>query len=257
VLELPQKESQTFLAEHNLYTCSAELKRIKQSIRDGRLWEHLEMRAHGHPALLQALRRAENHKEYIEKHDSASKKSGLFFFGSVGLARPEIVRHVKRLSERYTPPEEANILVLVPQARRKPFHKSRIFRDITAQLQTLESSVRFHTCFYGAPFAVVPNELDEIYPLSQHETVLSPDKETLEYGTAQLAEYIGRANYQAVVLLSDPQKWGKSVVNACRRACSEKKIRFKCINIGKMQRRNLANDLKKISQERAGNFDPS
>ena len=157
VMELPPKEAQTFLAEHNLYTCSAELKRIKQAIRDGRLWEHLEMRAHGHPALFQAVKRLKKYEDYIEKHDSAVKNSGLFFFSSVGLARPEIVRYRKRLSERYTPPREAEILLLVPQTRRKPFHKSKVFSDLAGQLRALESPRRFHVCFYSAPFGVVPN----------------------------------------------------------------------------------------------------
>ena len=52
-----KKEREVFLAEHNLYVCQAELKRIKQAIRNGRLWEHTEMRVHGHPALLSALKR--------------------------------------------------------------------------------------------------------------------------------------------------------------------------------------------------------
>jgi 7-cyano-7-deazaguanine tRNA-ribosyltransferase len=246
VLELPQNESQTFLAEHNLYTCSAELKRIKQAIRDGRLWEHLEMRAHGHPALLQAVKSLKKYEKYVEKHDPAVKRSGLFFFSSVGLARPEIVRYKKRLTERYTPPREGKILLLAPQTRRKPFHKSKVFTDIAVQLHTLESSDMFHVCFYSGPFGVVPNELDEVYPLSQHETVLKPDKETLEYVATQLADYIRRTGYEAVVLLNDPQNWGKSVLNKCRKACSEKKIKFKCINIRKKQRGSLLTDLENV-----------
>jgi 7-cyano-7-deazaguanine tRNA-ribosyltransferase len=246
VMELPPKEAQTFLAEHNLHTCSAELKRIKQAIRDGRLWEHLEMRAHGHPALFQAVKRLKKYEDYIEKHDSAVKNSGLFFFSSVGLARPEIVRHTKRLSERYTPPREAKILLLVPQTRRKPFHKSKVFTDLAAQLRALESPGKFHVCFYSAPFGVVPNELDEVYPLSQHETVLTPDKETSEYVAAQLADYISRTGYETVVLINDPENWGKSVLNGCRKACVKKKIKFKCINAEKKQRRNLQADLKDI-----------
>jgi 7-cyano-7-deazaguanine tRNA-ribosyltransferase len=63
VMELPPKEAQMFLAEHNLHTCAAELKRIKQAIRDGRLWEHLEMRAHGHPALFQAVKKLKKYED--------------------------------------------------------------------------------------------------------------------------------------------------------------------------------------------------
>jgi 7-cyano-7-deazaguanine tRNA-ribosyltransferase len=247
VIELSPKEVQTFLAEHNLHACAAELKRIKQAIRDGRLWEHLEMRAHGHPALFQAVKRLKKYEDYIEKHDSAAKKSGLFFFSSVGLARPEIVRYRKRLADRYTPPGEARILLLLPQTRRKPFHKSRAFTDLVRQPAALEDPSRFHTCFYAAPFGVVPMELDEVYPLSQHETVLTPDRETSEYVANQLADYIRRTNYETVLLFNDAENWEKSVLNACRKACAKKKIRFKFIDARKKQGKNLLADLKRCS----------
>ena len=235
-----------FLAEHNLHACAAELKRIKQAIRDGRLWEHLEMRAHGHPALFQAVKNLKKYEDYVEKHDPATKSSGLFFFSSVGLARPEIVRHRKRLIERYTPPGEAKILLLLPQTRRKPFHKSKLFTDLMGQLRALENPSRLHACFYSAPFGVVPTELDEVYPLSQHETVLTPDKETSEYVATQLADYISRTGYETVVLFDDAENWGKSVLNACRKACAKKKIKFKRIDARKKQGKNLIADLKDV-----------
>jgi 7-cyano-7-deazaguanine tRNA-ribosyltransferase len=243
-MELPPKEVQTFLAEHNLHACAAELKRIKQAIRDGRLWEHLEMRAHGHPALFQALKKLKKYEDYLERHDPAVKNSGLFFFSSIGLGRPEIVRHKKRLAERYTPPSEAKILLLLPQTRRKPFHKSQAFTDIIGQLQALKKPSMFHACVYSAPFGVVPTELDEIYPLSQHETIQNPDKETSEYVATQLADYISRTRYETVVLIDDTENWGKSVLTACRRACAKKKIRFKRIAARKKQEKNLTAALK-------------
>jgi len=239
IMELPPEEAHTFLAEHNLHTSSAELKRIKQAIRDGRLWEHLEMRAHVHPALFQAVKKLEKYEKYIEKHDPAVKRSGLFFFSSVGLSRPEVVRYRKRLSERYTSPSEAKNLLFVPQTRRKPFHKSRVFTNVLAEFSSAESSHRFHVCFYSAPFGVVPNELDEVYPLSQHETALTPDEETSEYVAKQLANYIGHAAYETVVLLNDPDNWGKSVLKACKKACAQKNIRFRCINVRRKRRKNL------------------
>jgi len=245
VMELSPKEVEVFLAEHNLHACAAELKRIKQAIRDGRLWEHLEMRAHGHPALFQAVKNLKKYEDYVERHDSAVKNSGLFFFSSAGLARPEIVRHRKRLVERYTPPREAKILLLLPQTRRKPFHKSSMFIDIKGQLRTLENSSMFHACFYSAPFGVVPTELDEVYPLSQHETVQTPDKETSEYVAIQLADYISRTGYETVVLFDDSENWGKSVLDACKKICAEKKIKFKHVDIRK-QGKSLMVDLKSV-----------
>ncbi|MFQ5999472.1 MAG: tRNA guanosine(15) transglycosylase TgtA, partial [Candidatus Bathyarchaeia archaeon] len=121
VRAMPKIERQEMLAKHNLHASFSELKRIKQAIMEGRLWEHLELRAYGHPALLQALKKLEKYSEYLEKHSPVTKKSGLFFFSSVGLARPEVVRHRIRLFERYSPPRKAKVLVLLPQTRMKPF----------------------------------------------------------------------------------------------------------------------------------------
>jgi 7-cyano-7-deazaguanine tRNA-ribosyltransferase len=244
VIELPEKEVQVFLAEHNLHACAAELKRIKQAIRDGRLWELLEMRAHGHPALFQALKTLKKYEDYVERHGPAVKNSGLFFYSSIGLARPEIVRHRKRLAERYTPPNEAKILLLLPQTQRKPFHKSKTFTDIIRQPQVLKKPSTIHACFYCAPFGVVPTELDEIYPLSQHETVQTPDRETSEYVATQLADYISRTRYEKVVLIDDTENWGNPILYACRGACANKKIRFECFVAGKKQEKNLISNLK-------------
>jgi 7-cyano-7-deazaguanine tRNA-ribosyltransferase len=228
VAERAPKERETFLAEHNLHVCIAELRRIKQAIRDGRLWEHLEMSAHSHPALLTALKKLKNYEDFIEKHSPTAKKSGLFFFNSLGLARPEVIHYRKRMLDRYGPPEDARILLLVPQTHSKPFHKAREFQKIEDVLQHLikELSGHVHVCFYAAPFGLIPLELDEVYPLSQHETALPLDKETIDYVAGQVADYVKRTRYETVVLLHDPQYWDDSVKKACSKTCLKKGIRF-------------------------------
>jgi 7-cyano-7-deazaguanine tRNA-ribosyltransferase len=248
VLELPEKQRQNFLTEHNLHVCSTELKRIKQAIKDGRLWEHLEMRAHGHPALLQAVKRLRKYQDFIEKHDPATKAGGLFFFNSLALMRPEITRYRNRLTARYAPPKEANTLLLAPQTRTKPFHKSRTFMEFQPLLR--EEGREIHVCFYAAPFGVIPAELDEVYPLSQHEIALPLDEETVEHVANQVGDYICRMKYQTVILLNDPENWAKTILNTCKKACLKKKIRFASINTSTGQRRltrsGLESFLKKI-----------
>jgi len=233
VLEIPQEERQVFLAEHNLYVCLGELKRIKQGIKDGRLWEHLEMRAHGHPALLQALKKLKKGEDFIEKHSPTVKRSGIFFFNSVGLIRPEVVRHRNKLAERYSPSKEAKILLLMPQTRSKPFHKAQEFKQTEKLFKSMPKahSNKIHICFYAAPFGVIPIELDEVYPLSQHETVLPLDKETVDYVANQVADYINRTNYKTVILLDDPENWNKTILNTCKKTCKQKQIRFKTFNV--------------------------
>jgi 7-cyano-7-deazaguanine tRNA-ribosyltransferase len=237
-LGLPPKEREVFLAEHNLYVCAAEMRRIKQAIRDGRLWEHMEMRAHSHPALLTAVKRLAKYRDFIEKHSPSTKPSGLFFYNSLSLIRPEVVRHQKLLTERCTPPKQAKTLILMPQTQTKPFHKTQQYKQIMKNLK--QQTTKTHTCFYAAPFGIVPIELDEVYPLSQHETATPLDKETIEYVANQTADYIKHTNYSAVMLINDPQNWNKTILNTVRKACRQKQMTFKSLNIKEaLTRKNL------------------
>lgn len=222
------KEREIFLAEHNLHVCQAELRRIKQAIRDGRLWEHTEMRLHSHPALLSALRHVRNSEEFLEKFSPITKSSGFFYLDSVGLARPEIVHYRKRLSERYTPPKNAKVLFLVPQTRNKPFHKAPEFKKIRQLFRKLgeELALQVHVCVYAAPFGVIPLELDEVYPLSQHEATLPLDIETVEYVATQTSDYIKRNGYSGVVLLNDRKLWNNTVKAAVKQASEDKSLYF-------------------------------
>ena len=250
-LEMLTKERQAFLAEHNLYACQAEIKRIKQAIKNGRLWEHLQQRAHGHPTLLQALKGLKKYEDHIEKHSPAVKKSGIFFFDSTGLARPEVVRHRKKLRERYSPPKEAKILLLMPQTKTKPFSKSKELKETAKLLHNKfkEHQNKIHICIYTPPLGVVPTELDEVYPLSQHETALPPDKETIEYITKQIIEYINNTNYETIVLVNDPENWNKNVLNTCKKTCRRKNIKFKYLNIKEKRSKSMLTTLKKILQK--------
>lgn len=232
--EMPPEKVQMFLAEHNLYVTMVELKRIKQAIKDGRLWEHMQMRAHSHPSLLSALKQIKKFEEYIEKHDVSVKSSGLLQFDSMDLMRPEVVRYRKKLAEKYDPPKSP-ILLLAPQTKMKPFHKSIEFRERTRHLkETLESKTNaIHVCFYAAPFGIVPCELDEIYPLSQNETVTPPDSDTRNYVADQVAEYISRAHCKTVILLDDPENWGETIQKKVQAICKSRKIKFRHIEVNK------------------------
>lgn len=226
VLDMPEVEKQKTIAQHNLYVSFSEIKRIKQAITEGRLWEHLEIRAHGHPFLLQALKRLQKYSEYLERHSPIKKRSGLFFFGPLGQIRPEVVRHRKRLLERCSPPKEGKILVLLPQTQMKPFHKSKEHQKILMEIEQKFSDKMYdtHICAYSAPFGIIPIELKEVYPLSQHEIVTPLDIETTNYTAQQIMKYIMTTNYERVVLFWDTNLWRRSIVTACKRACKNRNI---------------------------------
>ncbi len=248
---LPKKERELFLAEHNLNVCQAELNRIKQAIRDGRLWEHMEMQAHAHPALFTALKKVRAYKDYIEKYSPIVKRSGLFFFGTEDLARPEIVHH-HQLKKNYSPPKVSKMLMLVPQTHDKPFHKAREFDRVRQILKRLNPDVAeaIHVCFYAAPFGVVPLELDEVYPLSQHEMAMPLERDTVNYVAEQVADYIKTTSYTSVVLLTDSKTWNSTVKTSTARACRAKNVPFEHINFAMKPQKTVINRIENLLKKK-------
>ncbi|MFP8890946.1 tRNA guanosine(15) transglycosylase TgtA [Natrialbaceae archaeon A-CW2] len=99
---LPDAERETALARHNLHVSFAEIRRIKQAIRAGRLLELVEQRARSHPTMLDGYRALLAHAGQLERTDPVSK--GPFFYTSHESARrPEVVRHHRRLERLEVP----------------------------------------------------------------------------------------------------------------------------------------------------------
>jgi len=220
--ETPALIRRNLLAEHNLYVSMAEVDRVKQAMREGTLWELLEVRCRSHPALASALRHLSEYKEDLEKGAPSFKGRGLFYYDSTSLSRPEITRHRKRLFENYRPPKEADALLLFPAPSRKPFNAAPECRNLLAEAKSVlgDGYRRIHLCFYAPPFGVVPLELSETYPLSQYETPSPLDTETLEYMAAQVEAYISRWRYRLVALNEASGDHGR-LRTACERACKE------------------------------------
>jgi 7-cyano-7-deazaguanine tRNA-ribosyltransferase len=218
MMYMPQQQRLVALAKHNLYSSFTELKRIKQTIIEGRLWEYLEARAHAHSALRQALKRVKKYEKYIEHYSPVVKKSGLFFFSNLGLMRPEIVRYRKRLEERYLPPREAKILILLPLSSKRPFHKTREVKSLIRKIRQKfpEKHALFHICIYVAPFGIIPLELDEVYPLSQHETAEPFDIESMDYVAEQVKNYIAASSYNKALLVEN-SIWKGKISTVCKR----------------------------------------
>ncbi|MCW4031305.1 MAG: tRNA guanosine(15) transglycosylase TgtA [Candidatus Bathyarchaeota archaeon] len=231
VKALKKENRQRLLAEHNLHVSFCELRRIKQAIAEGRLWEHLEMRSHAHPALLQAAKKLKKYSEYTEKHSPIIKKNGIFFFSSLGLARPEIIRYRRRIVERYSPSPKAKVLLLLPQSGTKPFHNSKEHQTSIKRIQQKfgDTIDLVHVCTYAAPFGVIPSELDDVYPLSQNEIAYPFDDETIMYVAKQVVNYIENTDYRQVILLRDKKVWRGKITAACKRTCKRKQIPFKML----------------------------
>ncbi len=80
------------LSLHNLYVTVAEIRRIRQAISDGTLWELVDDRCRGHPRLLSGFRELLTYSRDLERHDRVSKRR-FFYRGSESAMRTEVLRY--------------------------------------------------------------------------------------------------------------------------------------------------------------------
>ncbi len=216
--EAPTDERIRVLARHNLHVLFGEIRRIRQAIVEGRLWEYVELKCRSHPKLLEGLRRLMNYTEFIERFDPVTKPSAFDYLGSEAVRRPEVLRHRSRM-RRYKPPS-AETLVLLPS-----FEKRKVM------LENLES---IHVVRLVPPFGVVPEELEDFYPLGQVVVPKELDEAQINTVCESLSEYLLRYGkmYRRVLLFNDPKRWGSSLVETCSKA----NVRVEVIELRKFER---------------------
>ncbi len=98
--DLTGEEGTDLLARHNLHATFEELRRVRQAISDGRLWELVQLRCRGHPNILGAFMSGlRKHKAFLETVDPITKRSALFYSGPESRLRPEVTRARRRISQ--------------------------------------------------------------------------------------------------------------------------------------------------------------
>jgi len=191
---MKKNERMMLIAQHNLIISFAEIRKIKQAIVDGNLMELVEQRCRVHPYLLDALRNLKKYTNTIEEYDPASKNSAFFYSGPESLARPEIKRHLSRIGR--IPPKKN--LLLLPRSR-KPYSKNlhlelgkfyskHIKGESLADPEDLWKDIQI--AVVDIPFAVIPLEIDEVYPLSQNEAPIITDEDSKKFVKEELEKYM-------------------------------------------------------------------
>jgi len=190
------KTDERVRAEHNLYASFAELRRVRQAIADGRLWEHVERRCRSHPAMLEALRELRHHNEYLERFEPLSRRGGFFFTGPETQHRPILHRYRQRLQERYRPPKRH--LVMFPEGQR-PY--------ATTHAETMKTILATHDVHFlvKSAWGPVPIELDEIHPIGQSVIPDTLDAESLEALEVFAQHFLRGAGYERGVLWMGPE----------------------------------------------------
>lgn len=181
--ELIKSENrEELLARHNLYVTFAEMREVKQAIKEGSLWELVEQRCRTHPQLLNGLKRALCHSDWIEQFQPAPR-STFFYSGPESALRPEVLRYRKKL---------------------KNFElKGRVL----IRAHRLDSEDDFDWVLdFKPPFGAYPLELKETYPFNA-EVTDEPDHESLTVAlqnTLELMELNPEAEFTFVYETEHP-----------------------------------------------------
>ncbi len=150
---LPALEREAAVARHNLWMCTSEVRRVRQAIRDGALWELVERRAAAHPALIAGLRATARGSSVFLPVEPDSRTS--FREGTpISRERPAVVRFRERLSRWPAVPGLARLHARVP-----------LTPDSLATIPAQAPDQSDIPWVVPSPVGAVPLELSEVYPI--------------------------------------------------------------------------------------------
>ncbi|NPA85834.1 MAG: tRNA guanosine(15) transglycosylase TgtA [bacterium] len=167
--EMEKEERTKLLALHNLYVSFAELRRIREAIREGSLHEYLEYRCSSHPLLVDALKKLYEEASWISKFVKIAKRHGFKYLRPESSHRPEVFQY-RKYSERVLP-EPADVLVV----KELPDDLNLVDR-IAAEVQARFKDKHVELCF-ASIYGVVPYYLIDVYPYAQSTFPAVKDQE--------------------------------------------------------------------------------
>jgi len=160
------------LAKHNLYISFSELKTIRQAIREGNLWELVELRVRNHPNLVKALKLIKKNRDLFEIHEKLYKNHGRLYSSMESLDRPLIYRYQERIKANFRVPKEARYLLILPELDVKGKTSPSIFNwlnDLDQGALNMRSEI--HVVFNSNVYGIVPLELVDTFPMGQFESI--------------------------------------------------------------------------------------
>jgi len=196
---LEKNEQALQLMKHNLYISAAEMRRVRQAITDGKLFELAATRAQSHPTLLEAFRVMMEHSDILVESDPVGKTSSIFYTGPETAIRPEPVRFFQRVFDHY-PYRRTKLVVIIPDDANRPYSESAgtIIEEVRKRSDE-EVILLFVT-----PLGIVPWELEHVHPAQQGVFPETIDDRTIEVVRGRLFDFLGTMDYQDLIWFERP-----------------------------------------------------
>ncbi|MCG3223018.1 MAG: tRNA guanosine(15) transglycosylase TgtA [Candidatus Heimdallarchaeota archaeon] len=197
--ELDKEERVRNLSLHNLATSSAEIKQIRVSLREGRLWELIEQKAKSHPALFKAfnyiLKNTE--KSYWELLTPITKQVGLKIFDEFSYYRPEFTRSRRKIIENFSP-QSNQMLLFLTSGRKNPIEL--LFANENLKKIIQQESEKVDVGIFLPFIGVLPSELIETFPFSQYVFSNVISKNLMELVNIDVERFIKEMKYEKIIL---------------------------------------------------------
>jgi archaeosine synthase len=183
-------------AEHNVNALRAELRRVRERIRSGRLRDYVEGQSRHEGWLTAAFREFDDQWGYLEERTPLMRDAEVTAASAETLDRVEIRRFADRVTSRYRNRFTDQPLVLVPCSATKPYSDSQSHRQFHDAIQW-----RGHTVSMTSPIGVVPQELETTYPAQHYDSVVTGDwsEDEIQFVAEVLRRYLERNDYSRVV----------------------------------------------------------
>ncbi|MFW9852025.1 MAG: tRNA guanosine(15) transglycosylase TgtA [Candidatus Thorarchaeota archaeon] len=185
------------LAEHNLHVSSAEIKKIRVSLKDGRLWELLELKSKSHPKLYRAFKHIlrETPSEFWELGTPSKKQIGLKIFDENSFYRPELSKARTKILRNYSP-KSSKLLILITSGKKNPLE---IFKSNVKIKELIKEKIENMDIVFFLPFlGLVPVEVSETYPFSQFVFSLDLSDEIIHLAQDESLKFIRKMDYQEI-----------------------------------------------------------
>ncbi|MEC7711213.1 MAG: tRNA guanosine(15) transglycosylase TgtA [Thermoproteota archaeon] len=150
------------IALFNLYSIKSEVDRVKQAIREGRLWEYTMKKARAHPKLFETIDAIVNNTKFLQDGTPKFKEKAIFLFGPEDQYRPELTRFREYVKKFRT---KKNTLVITRDPNIKPVFSSYEYRKLRKKFKDPDS-IQF--CNYNPFLGIIPIEISDVFPASHY-----------------------------------------------------------------------------------------
>jgi archaeosine synthase len=201
--------------EHNVGMLTAELRRVRERIRTGRLRDYVEGQVRHEPWQTAAFRRLDQEWAYLSTRTPIFRDAEFSATTEDALRRPEVQRFAERVTERYVGRLSDVPLLLVPCSARKPYSESRShsrFQDA--------ADYRAHVVSMTSPIGVVPTELELTYPAQHYDAAVTGawSETEISFVADVLERYLTATEYPRVIAHVPPEGYREAVERAATAA---------------------------------------